>query len=189
MGRRKVTSRLAGNIPDIHIKAGSSCESIIDNNPKQRQNDNRVHCGSSQVCAKAVRELMEKSIATRGEIEAFTIIILSKDSQITECEQKKAELIEKLSFYRERANTSKQTIHDKNELIAIMKQTIERFEANEKINETINNTKDIQVKSLQAIIEIHLAEIANLRQIQKQQIVQMKTNQNPCLNMFTGCWK
>lgn len=157
MGRRKVTSRLAGNTPDIHMKVGSSCESIIENSPKQRQDDNGRHCGSSQVCAKAVRELMEKSIATRGEIEIFTTIIQSKDSQIMECEEKIAELIEKLSFYRERTNTSKQTIHDKNELIAIMKQTIERFDANEKINETINNTKDIQVKNLQAIIEIQTA--------------------------------
>lgn len=189
MGRRKVTSRLAGNTPDIHMNVGSSCESIIENSPKQRQDDNGRYCRSSKVCAKAVRDLMEKSIATRGEIEIFTTIIQCKDNQISECEQKIAELIEKLSFYRERANTSKQTIDDKNELIAIMKQTIERFEANEKINETINNTKDIQVKDLQEIIEIQKAEIANLRQIQYQRIAEMKTDQNRCFNIFTGCWK
>lgn len=69
----------------------------MENNRKLRQNDDGRRCGSNQVCAKAVRELMEKSIATRGEIEIFTSIIQSKDAQISECEEKIAELIEKLS--------------------------------------------------------------------------------------------
>lgn len=91
MGRRKVPNQLVASC------ASSSSESVMENNRKLRQNDDGRRCGSNQVCAKAVRELMEKSIATRGEIEIFTSIIQSKDAQISECEEKIAELIEKLS--------------------------------------------------------------------------------------------
>lgn len=184
MGRRKVANHSAAS-------CASSSESVIENNPKLRHKDDGRRCGSNQVCAKAVRQLMEKSIATRGEIEIFTTIIQIKDAQISECEKKLAELIEQLSYYRERANTSSQTIGDKNELIAIMKQTIERFEANEEMNQTINKTKDIEIESLQAIFELQKLEIANLkRQIEERQSVEMNMNKYPgCFDIFTSCWK
>lgn len=184
MGRRKVPNLLEAS-------CASSSESVMENNRKLRQNDDGRRCGSNQVCAKAVRELMEKSIATRGEIEIFTSIVHSKDAQISECEEKIAELIEKLSCYRERAYTSRQTICDKNEIIAIMKQTIKRFEANEEMNQTINKTKDMEIENMQAIVELNKLEITNLRkQLEEKRIVEMKKNQDPrCFNIFTNCWK
>lgn len=72
-----------------------------------------------------------------------------------------------------------------------MKQTIERFEANEEMNQTINKTKDMEIENMQAIVELKKLEITNLRkQLEEKRIVEMKKNQNPkCFNVFTNCWK
>lgn len=113
-------------------------------------------CGS--LCVKAVKDLLEHSVVTRGEIEEFTRIIQEKDNQLMDERDKISDLEIKLSIYSQR-------ILERNDLIASLRKTIDKLVTEQEtyFNRISTHEATIKNKDDQIIMLLKNAELDKLK--------------------------
>lgn len=97
-------------------------------------------CGT--LCATAVQQVLEHAVVTRGEIEEFSQLLLNKDNQIKNVQDKLSDLEVKVSVYKEMINIHQMKMKDKNDLIESLKLSVDLLKANSEQNiNTIPSSK------------------------------------------------